>query len=78
MAKNLDALSVVSEHGKLVLSRKAGEKVVIEDVVITIEKIQGNRVSIGFQASRDVRIARGELVERNNNPPANEIPAMAG
>jgi carbon storage regulator len=78
MAKNLEALSVVSNCGKLVLSRKAGQKIVIEDVVITIEKVTGNRVSVAIQASRDVRVARGELIERGNQPPASEIPAMAG
>jgi len=46
----------------LVLSRKEGEKIVIGDgVVLTINRIAGNRVAIGIEAPREVRIARGEL-----------------
>ncbi len=46
----------------LVLSRKAGEKLMIGDnVVLTINRISGNRVAIGIEAPRDVRIVRGEL-----------------
>ena len=46
----------------LVLSRKAGEKLMIgDDVVLTINRISGNRVAIGIEAPRDVRIVRGEL-----------------
>ncbi|ELP35465.1 carbon storage regulator [Rhodopirellula baltica] len=46
----------------LVLSRKVDEKLVIGDnVVITVSKISGNRVSIAIDAPRDVSIQRGEL-----------------
>lgn len=46
----------------LVLSRKEGEKLVIGDnVVITINRIAGNRVAVGIEAPRDVSIVRGEL-----------------
>ncbi|MCD0460719.1 carbon storage regulator [Roseiconus lacunae] len=46
----------------LVLSRKAGEKLMIgDDVVLTINRISGNRVAIGIEAPKDVRIVRGEL-----------------
>ena len=46
----------------LVLSRKAGEKLVIDNqIVITVQRITGNRVSLGIEAPRDVHIARGEL-----------------
>ncbi|MEE2935323.1 MAG: carbon storage regulator [Planctomycetota bacterium] len=46
----------------LVLSRKEGEKLVIGDsIVVTVNRISGNRVSIGIEAPRDVRIVRGEL-----------------
>ena len=44
----------------LVLSRKEGEQLVIGDnVVLTINRISGNRVAI--EAPREVRIVRGEL-----------------
>ena len=46
----------------LVLSRKEGEQLLIgDDVVVTINRISGNRVAIGIEAPRNVRIVRGEL-----------------
>jgi carbon storage regulator len=46
----------------LVLSRKEGERVVIGgNVVITINRIAGNRITLAIDAPRDVRIVRGEL-----------------
>ena len=50
----------------LVLSRKEGEKLLIgDDVVLTITRISGNRVAIGIEAPRDVRIVRGELDKKD-------------
>lgn len=49
----------------LVLSRREDQTVVIGDnIVLTVLRIQGNTVRIGIQAPRDVRIVRGELIER--------------
>jgi carbon storage regulator CsrA len=46
----------------LVLSRKVGDKVVVGDnIVLVINRISGNRVSIGIEAPDEVRIVRGEL-----------------
>ena len=46
----------------LVLSRKEGEQLLIgDDIVITISRISGNRVAVGIDAPRDIRIVRGEL-----------------
>jgi carbon storage regulator len=46
----------------LVLSRKEGEQLVIGgNIVLTINRISGNRVAIGIDAPRDVRVVRGEL-----------------
>jgi len=55
----------------LVLTRKAGEKIVIdENVLIEVLEIQGNRVRIGIQAPRGVTILRQELlVEKSNELP---------
>ena len=46
----------------LVLSRKVGERLVIGDnITVVINRIAGNRVTIGIEAPNDVRIVRGEL-----------------
>ena len=46
----------------LVLTRKAGEKIVINDnIVLTVTQIQGNKIKIGVEAPREISIVRGEL-----------------
>lgn len=46
----------------LVLSRKPGQKLVIDDnITIIVQRISGNRVSIGIEAPSHVHIMRGEL-----------------
>lgn len=46
----------------LVLSRKINERIVIgDDIVLTINKVNGCRVAIGIEAPRKVGIRRGEL-----------------
>lgn len=46
----------------LVLSRKEGEQLVIGDnITLVISKISGNRVTIGIEAPKDVKIVRSEL-----------------
>jgi len=46
----------------LVLSRKVGESIKIgEGITVVINRIAGNRVTLGLQAPRDMRIIRGEL-----------------
>ena len=47
----------------LVLSRKPGEKVVIDGgITVTLVKVSGQQVKIGIEAPADVSILRGELV----------------
>lgn len=46
----------------LVLSRKSGERIHLgDDITIVVNKISGNRVSIGIDAPHEVQIVRGEL-----------------
>ena len=46
----------------LVLTRKAGQEIVIGDNIrLQINKVSGNRVTIGISAPDEVRIVRGEL-----------------
>ncbi|MHB8972775.1 MAG: carbon storage regulator [Pirellulaceae bacterium] len=46
----------------LVLSRKIGEQIVIGDnITVVVNKVAGNRISLGIEAPANVRIVRGEL-----------------
>lgn len=49
----------------LVLSRKVSETLIIGEgdsqVVLTITRMSGNRVTLGLEAPRHVKIRRGEL-----------------
>jgi carbon storage regulator len=50
------------EWPMLVLSRKIGEKLIIGDgITVVVNRIAGNRVTLGIEAPSDVRIVRGEL-----------------
>ena len=49
----------------LVLSRKCNEALHLGDnIVVTVLAIHGARVRLGVAAPQDVRILRGELLER--------------
>ncbi len=49
----------------LVLTRKTQERIQIgDDVVITVVRIKGNTVRVGIEAPREIRVVRGELVEK--------------
>ncbi|MCA9195058.1 MAG: carbon storage regulator [Planctomycetales bacterium] len=46
----------------LVLSRKVGEKLVIDgNITVEVVRIKGNRITLGLSAPKDVSILRGEL-----------------
>jgi carbon storage regulator len=48
----------------LVLSRKVGERIrVAGDIVVIVTAIQGDRIKIGIEAPKSVRVLRGELRE---------------
>lgn len=49
----------------LVLSRKAGESVVVgDDITLTILEIRGDVVRVGISAPRSVVVQRAELLEQ--------------
>ena len=53
----------------LVLSRKAGEDVLIgDDIAVSVVAIQGNRVRLAFTAPDEVVIRRSELVIADGKP----------
>jgi carbon storage regulator len=46
----------------LVLSRKLGQALVIGDEIqVTVQRVKGNRVTLGIQAPEHIHILRGEL-----------------
>ena len=46
----------------LVLTRRAGERISIGDnIEIVVRRVTGNRVTLGVEAPRDIRILRSEL-----------------
>ena len=61
----------------LILSRKAGETIVLGDnITITINRVASNRVSLGIAAPADVRITRGELKPLPPGPAAEHEEAL--
>lgn len=63
----------------LVLSRKVGEKLVIDgNIIIEVVKIQGNRISLGIDAPSDVKILRGELNQPKSNAQTVELDVQDG
>jgi carbon storage regulator len=49
----------------LVLSRKVGEKIVIDgNITVEVVKIHGNRITLGIDAPTSIRILRGELQDQ--------------
>ena len=65
----------------LVLSRKKRESLLIGDNVrITVNKIEGNRVTLGIEAPDHVRILRSELKAATVTlePVLQQTPALSG
>jgi len=53
----------------LVLSRKPGEKLVIgNDVTLTVVAVHGRRITLGIEAPASVRVVRGELPAKADEP----------
>lgn len=63
----------------LILSRKVGERIRIGDAIeVVVQRVCGERVTLGLAAPHDVKILRGELEnygdQRNRQPIAVERP----
>jgi len=49
----------------LVLSRKKGEQIVInENIVVTVIDVRGDKVRLGIEAPRDVSVHRKEVADK--------------
>jgi len=56
----------------LVLSRKVGERIrIADDIEVVVMAIQGDRIKIGIEAPKTIRVLRGELPV--GAPPARAI-----
>jgi len=52
----------------LVLTRKAGQAITLgDDIRVTVLSMEGDRVSIGIDAPRSVRVFRSELLDETRN-----------
>jgi len=61
----------------LVLSRKIGERIVIEPgIEIAVVDVRGGKVRIGIEAPREIRIRRNELIPPPRSNLVLSIPAM--
>jgi carbon storage regulator len=61
----------------LVLSRKVGEKLVIGDnITIVVNRVAGNRVTIGIDAPDSVRVIRAELKSAEKSPACQKSPPV--
>ncbi len=64
-----------TEAGMLVLTRRVGERIQIgNDVVITVVRIQGDKVRIGIQAPAEIIVHREEVVLRLKRDAQSPIP----
>ena len=61
-----------------VLSRKVGEKLVIDgNITVEVVKIQGNRITLGLVAPSNVKILRGELNQKQAAVQVEEAPVVS-
>lgn len=56
----------------LVLSRKQGERIMVDCVEITVVQVRGGKVRLGFRAPQHVAIHRQEIYERIASTITNE------
>ncbi len=62
----------------LVLTRHSGEQLVIaHDIVVTVVAVEGNKVRIGVDAPKSVRVDRKEVHDRRNADRADESSILA-
>jgi len=59
----------------LVLTRRAGQQIIINDnIVITVAKLQGDRVRIGIEAPKEVNVDRMEIYQIKKHEQVKDTP----
>jgi carbon storage regulator len=72
-----------TEETMLILSRKLGERIMIGNgIEVVVQRIQGERVTLGIDAPSHIKILRGELAlppinSTETNPTPNPEPVAA-
>lgn len=68
------AATELKEESNASLSRKVGEKLVIDgNITVEVVRIQGNRITLGLVAPADVKILRGELNQKHAKAETTEL-----
>lgn len=63
----------------LVLSRHRGQKIIIgDDIIITVTRIDGDKVRLGIEAPREMLVHRQEVTEKPDYVPRKVHPRGAG
>ena len=74
-----EACSFKEDDDMLVLTRKLGEKILIDsEIEITVLEVRGGKVRLGFKAPGDVSIRRFELDLRSESVPVAPSPLPEG
>jgi carbon storage regulator CsrA len=73
-----EPLTLHGGEGMLVLTRKAGEKIIIgSEITVTVVALDSKRVRIGIEAPDHIRILRSELQDGfKDSPPLPEKPRV--
>ena len=62
----------------LILSRKVGERIIIgEGIEVVVQRVSGDRVTLGLAAPREVKILRGELEDHRDQPDKQPVAVSA-
>lgn len=58
---------MVASHGRLLLSRKPGETIVLPEleICISVRRISKQRVQVSIECDRSIQILRGELLDHD-------------
>ncbi len=77
LARSPQPCAVLRKRTMLVLSRKPGETVALDNVTVTASGVHGSSIRQGFQAPPNVNILRGELAARRVVRPTSTRPKPA-